>query len=576
MKKQLLTILFIVDLIQPSFSQSGFTHITDPGNPVTLMPAPASYRGATWIDIDNDNDIDLYAAPHFLFRNDGQGNFVQYTNPFNFTPTQGPGGASWADIDNDGLPDCIIAQNPSQAYINTGNGNFNNISSQLPNFNNFPAWGCAFGDWNNDPYIDFIYVHAAGFHSSGPFPNKLYLNTNASLNLQYITGYAITDSVKPYTVPYWSDYDMDGDMDLFIASGPGGSPGYDYCYKNLKMETGLDTLERMTTELFATQLQDGQCYNFIDHDHDGDLDLCLTNYIGAQTRFYVNNGGSYSLQTMPFTGINRNLTNDWGDFDNDGDLDVLITNDIQPMRLYRNLGNGSFGTAVSLGVDSACGITNGDYDNDGDLDFFSNGRENGRALFRNDSLYGNNWINIRCNGSTSNRSAIGTLVRMKAVINGNSYWQTREISAQNSFQSQNDLRVHFGLGDATVIDSITIRYSSGQVSHFVNIAVNNFYCHDEGTASLCMVTGIHESPDAKDKVLIQPNPADSFIHVEFKRNNKGAAAWQVYDATGKVMTSGMVLKDHNLSIDISQFPQGSYHIQIIRDRKIISGSFMKF
>lgn len=567
MKKTYFIICFVINS-SVLFAQGGFTKVIDATNPVTTFITPGFYKGAAWVDYDNDNDPDLYAAPNFLFRNDGNGVFVQLNNPFGFTALQGPGGASWADLNHDGFIDCIIAQKPSGIFINGGNGLFINVSSQISNFNTFPAWACAIGDWNKDAFPDFVFAHAAGFHTPGPFPSKLYLNSDSTVNPLYITGYTITDSVKPYTVPYWSDYDLDGDMDLFVATGPGGSAGPDYCYKNLKVETGLDSLQLMASELFTQQLQDGQCYNFIDFDNDGDLDLCLTNYAGAQTRFYINSGGTYSMQTMPFTMQSSNLTNDWGDFDNDGDLDIMITNDQQATMYYVNNGNGTFANAINLGVAGACGITNGDYDNDGDLDIFIHGNGTARALYRNDSAAtGNNWINIKCSGITSNVSAIGTIVKLKATINGNPYWQIREISAQNSFQSQNDLRVHFGLGNASVVDSLIIKYSSGQTTILTNIAVDNFYCHEEGTNSLCMTTGIL-LPSSEQMVLkIYPNPVQSCISIEAINE---VNTWQVFDSTGKIILSGQGLK-----ANVSALKGGNYFIRCISGKQNYTQAFIK-
>ncbi len=541
--------------------QSGFTRINDPNNPALTASTPGVYKGVAWVDIDNDHDIDLFVSPNLLFRNDGGGVFTQIANPFNFTPMQNPGGASWADLNNDGLIDCLIAQYPSGAYLNGGNGSFFNASLQLPGLNGFPAWGCAIGNWDNDAYPDFIFVHAAGFHPAGPFPCKLYLNKNASLTPANITGYAMTDSTKPYTVPYWSDYDLDGDMDLFIASGPGGAPGPDYCYKNLKMETGLDTLVRMTSELFASQLQDGQCYNFIDFDHDGDLDLCLTNYGGAPTRFYTHTGGTYALASMPFSAISTNLSNAWGDVDNDGDDDVFITNDTQPIRLYLNNGNGTFAAAVTLGADSSSGLTLGDYDNDGDLDFFASGKGPGR-LFRNDSAAtGNHWVSIALEGVISNCSAIGARVRIKATINGSSYWQLHEVSAQNSFQSQHDLRVHFGLGNATSIDSLEIRYPGTPTVIMTQVAADHFYCHQEGSPSLCL-TSVSNAPSNDTPVYqIIPDPADSFIRVSGPSETM-QTGWKIFDASGKLMLYGTTRHMKDLRIDVRSFPAGRYFLQL--------------
>lgn len=556
-----------------SNAQNVFTKVVDPGNPVTTFTTAGIYKGAAWIDFDNDLDVDLYAAPNRLFRNDGNGVFVQLID-LPFVPIQNPGGASFADLDQDGDLDCIVAQNPSGVYINDGTGSFTDITGQIQGLSNYPSWGCSFGNMNNDAHPDFVFAHAANFHTPGPFPSKLYLNSNTSVNPLALSGYELTDSIKPFTVPYWSDYDLDGDMDLFVASGPGGSPGPDFCYKNLKKETGLDSLQRMTSELFATQLQDGQCYNFIDYDHDQDLDLCLTNYAGAKTRFYTNDNGIYVEQQFPFTTINQNLTNAWGDYDNDGDQDLIITADNLTTRLYLNDGNGGFAAAISLGVAGACGIANGDYDNDGDLDLFVHGSGAARALFRNDQPGVNNWVMVKCEGNASGTTALGTIIRVKATINGNTYWQIRELSGQNSFQSQHDMRFHFGLGNASVIDSMEIRYPSGAVTLLTQIAVNTLYCHTEGSNSLCLLSSSFFPETASSQLNLYPNPADTFIAV----SNTSAFSFRlmdVIDVEGKVWLQKSGAETSGKKIDISSLPCGNYLLRAFTDNKVIASPFVK-
>lgn len=564
MKKYLTLILSALITSLTSKAQVGFVKVVDPLNPITTFTTPGIYKGAAWIDIDNDNDLDLFAAPNFLFRNDGNGAFVELANPFGFIPQQINGGSSWGDLNNDGFIDCIIASYPSGAFLNNGNETFTDISTQIPNLNGFPSWACAIGDWNKDAFPDFVFAHAANFHPAGPFPSKLYLNSSAAVTPQYITGYTLTDSTKPYTVPYWSDYDLDGDMDLFVASGPGGTAGFDFCYKNLKVETGIDTLEQMTTEFFASQTQDGQCYNFIDFDNDGDLDLCLTNYAGAPSRFYINNAGVYSLLST-FPTQPQNLSNNWGDFDNDGDLDVLVTNQVSPTKYFRNNGNGTFASAINIGQAGGAGIINGDYDNDGDLDVFIHGSGNARALFQNIlTTTTNNWINIKCTGTISNKSALGTIIKLKATINGNSYWQIREITAQNSFQSMNDLRVHFGLGNATVVDSLIIKYSSGTVETITNIAPNIFYCNEEGSGTLCTTTGINETPGNENTIKVFPNPVSNNLSIELNENSLEKEIQITFiDLNGKIVESKMFsIINQSVSINTSSLQSGIYLLKL--------------
>lgn len=555
------------------FAQGGFTKVVDVSNPVTTFTTAGIYKGAAWVDFDNDQDIDLFAAPNRLFRNDGNGVFTQLID-LPFSPIQNPGGASWADLDQDGDLDCIVAQDPSGVYLNDGAGTFTDVSSQIPGLSNYPSWGCAIGNMNNDAHPDFIFAHAAGFHTTGPFPSKLYRNSTNTVNPVMLTGYTLTDSVKPYTVPYWSDFDLDGDMDLFVASGPGGGPGPDFCYRNMKIETGSDSLLLMTTELFASQLQDGQCYNFIDYDHDNDFDLCLTNYAGAKTRFYSNDGGIYVEKQFPFTTTNPNLANAWGDYDNDGDLDVLISSDNVPVKLYLNNGNATFTNAIQLSVAGTCGIANGDYDNDGDLDLFMHGSGSARALFRNDNVNTNNWVMLKCEGVASGTSAIGTIVRVKATINGNSYWQIRELSAQNSFQSQHDMRLHFGLGDASIIDSLEIRYPSGATTLITGIAVNTFYCHVENSPTLCLLSDLIDSADPLSDLSLYPNPSDSFVKIE-TASSQFYDSWEVLDVNGKVLNQQIGKTNFAQPINVSFLPGGTYLVRAFAGNKVTTLKLVK-
>lgn len=570
MKTILLSTFSIVLLSNCAKAQGGWSKITNTTIPIFSAQVSGQYNGAAWVDVNNDGHIDLFASPNKLYKNDGAGNFI-VLDSLNFLPGTTAfnsivGGASWADLNNDGFIDCVIAQHPSGVFINAGNNTFSNSGSNYTTLTNYAAWACAIGSLDNDAHLDIVYAHAAGFHAGTAVPSKLYVNKSNGVPALK-TGIALTDSTKPYTVPYWSDFDLDGDLDLFVASGPGGTAGYDYCYKNLKIETGLDSLSRITNLLFTTQKQDGQCYNFIDYDNDGDLDLCLTNYAGAASRLYKNTTGVYAQVTAPWTSAALPyLANCWGDYDNDGDLDMISTSDTFSARYFRNNGNGTF-TLLTNGINTPAGTSgacNGDYDNDGDLDIYLHGRSNAKALFRNDTVAATRkWVNFRLNGTLSNASGIGAIVRIKALINGTPVWQIRELSAQNSFQSQNDLRVHFGIKDALVIDSVQIRWPSGTVQYFSNLSPNLFYFVNETNG---LTVNLSQFAEDLKNVLVSPNPARDEIKIQFNQFSGGTVS--IYTLTGQLVYQTSV-EGNSKTIDVSAFSKGTYVL-------VVENNFKRF
>lgn len=468
--------------------QEQWRKYNNPDHELTYFVSPTNYAGASIIDINNDGHSDIFFAPKTFFLNDGKGNFLtQSTLPFNPLIAAATG-SSWADIDNDGDMDCIIATFRCRVFVNLGNGNFADSTSHYSHLTNYHAFGCAIGDMDGDAYLDFTFAHANTFHPN-PQPGLLLVRKENDKSAHKISGYHFTDNLEPYTNPYWSDYDMDGDMDLFVATGPAGKPGKDFCYKNLRKEIGKDSLVELEDELFAQQLQDGQCYNFIDYDNDGDLDLCLTNYWGAQTRLYKNAGNQiYQIVQTPFSQASTNLANCWGDYDNDGDLDIIITNDNQITKYYRNDGNDIFTyQSDNFSTGSAiCSVSNGDIDNDGDLDIVVNGKgnngsEENAGLYINEGVAKSNaWVQFSLKAIATNSTALGTFATVYTKIKGMPTKQLREINVQNTFQGQNSPRLHFGLGDAQIIDSIVIQWKSGMKQTITSIPVNKIYTIAEG------------------------------------------------------------------------------------------------
>ncbi len=529
MQKTRITAAFL--LAQCCLMAQPFTKIVDATNPVTTFTNdPRPYKGVAWIDFDGDNRTDLFVSPRFVFRNLGNGNFERLTDLPGINSAQLAAGSSWGDINNDGVPDAITASFAAKLHLGTSTSAWGQTDS-LANLANYPAWDVALADADNNGLLDLLFVHAQNFHQPSPsFPCRFYLQQQDGA-FQQVTGYEFTDQLAPYTIPIWSDYDLDGDMDLFIGSGPGGSAGIDYCYKNMLKETGSFALERLNTFPF-NQLQDGQVYGFSDYDLDGDFDICLSNYGGAPTRLYRRNAdGTFAAQSAPFTVQLPYLANVWGDLDNDGDEDVCFTEDlIAQVRYFRNDG-GSFAPLGNLGSAGGrqCGLAQADYDNDGDLDFYTNSATIARALFRNDLSNSNHWAVFTLQGTESNRSAIGALVRVKAHINGTAQWQMRQVLAHNSFGGHSDLRQHFGLGAATMMDSIEVRWPSGTVQQFAGIVADKQYKIIENQG-ITQVSSTKDVIQTEAWVRVSPNPAHDFLQVT---SNASITSVDVFDVLGR-------------------------------------------
>lgn len=458
----------------PSHAQD-FSKVTDPANPiVTLGAGPGgSFIGSAWVDSDGDGDLDLFVVRNGLFRNDGGGAFVHL--PSAITSQGLATGTTWADVDNDGDLDCFVAggaPSGSALYRNQGGNTFGKVTTgalgdTLTHF----GWAAAFGDYDRDGWIDLVLAAPVGFNGvTGP--NRL-LHNDGTGGFTRIDSSTVATGLAFYTVPSWSDFDVDGDPDLFIGSGSGGGGLLvDRLYRN-RFETQSGWLERYTTAPLGTDLHDGQLYNWVDYDNDGDLDVYLTNFGGNANDLYANvGGGVFVKRTAAEVGpiasdVSPSLASVWEDFDNDGDLDCYVTNaQTFAARFYRN----DAGVFTALAINTLTGggphwgASAGDYDGDGRVDLYVNGNAATHGLYRNVTSNANHWLDVRLHGTASNRAGIGARVRVRSTIAGQPRWQMRETSSQNSFDGMNRLDTHFGLAEGTVVDSLVVEWPSGRTS----------------------------------------------------------------------------------------------------------------
>lgn len=544
-------LLLVLVLRQEARAQT-FTKVTDASNPIVSDTGPNanSYFGSSWIDFDGDGDDDLFIDQTHLYRNNGGGSFTklngtgigsaQVTNgTFNME------GNSWADCDNDGDLDAFLAGEHSSLYLQSAGAFQRVVGGEIGDSAATAGWACAWGDYDNDGAVDLAITHPGGFIPGPTLENHLFHNGGApGYVLSRVSDSPIVTGIDAYTVGTWADYDDDGDLDFFIGSGTAnGSLHPDNLFRNRLIESGSATFERITDAPIATDAQDGQVWNWIDYDNDGDLDGFLTNYgspNGMQNRLYrqATNGTFANLADEITTDVDISLASVWQDFDNDGDLDCFVATDgARRDHYYRNNGNGSFAednaSALRGAAVASRSATAADYDQDGDMDLFVLAPNANRALFRNDSANGNHWFQIRVVGTTANRSGLGAKVRVKAVIGGVPVWQRRDVSAQNQFNGQHSLQQHFGLGNATVMDSVVVEWPGGGVDVLRHVPADHRITLRQGGASDVSPT----SGELRLRLDLRPNPSSGAVRFGIPSLESGLAQIRIYDPAGRLVRS---------------------------------------
>lgn len=578
-------------------SAQNFTQVTSTSNPIVTDPVETFYNGASWVDYDNDGLQDLFVVRTGLYHNDGNGMFSKITT--SGLPASGIGN-TWADVDNDGDIDCFISggfAGGSKLYLNNGNGTFTkNTNGPFAVDTLLRGWGSTFGDYNNDGLVDVFIAAPLGFAAITD-SCKFLVNIGNGDFVRVDTA-GITDTLDAFTVPSWSDYDNDGDIDLFIGSGRvNGSLSRDYLFDNNYAQGG-NSFTRINTTPLGTDLHDGQIWNWIDFDNDGDLDAYLTNYTGStpatgyQNEMYRNDNGAFikltGVDVGPIvTDLGISLSSTWGDFDNDGDLDCIVTNEGQQHNAYYQ-SNIRQGSAVFTKItnepfvinngDHYC-ATSADYDNDGDLDLFISGNSD-KGLFESNASVQTNFINIKLTGVTSNKSGIGAKVRVYA----NGYWQMRELSAQNTFNGMNMLNAHFGFGStgplAFIIDTIKIEWPSGTVDLCTNVYANTFYSATEGQCPVPVATAEIEN-SGTDLMLLSayPNPVDNKLFLRYFLSHAKKIEVTLIDTSGKTAQQKLLVHgaagNNNLSIAVNKLSKGIYTVVLNDGKQTCKGKFVK-
>ena len=462
----------------------------DPCGSGSLISANTDSWNSAWADYDNDGWEDIFITeksfdhPNKLFRNTGGGFSETAQNTLTASATAAAA-STWADMDNDGDLDVLIVnatRHKSQLYENNGNGTFTALTSSGIDSDPQYFHGAAWSDFDNDGYVDLIITNF--FETRFHF---LYKN-NGNKTFTRILNTPITAESNRSVAPILCDYNNDGLTDVFI---PNGSNKPNSLFKNL----GNFNFEKITTGDIATDAYNsvGACWG--DYDGDGWVDLFVANASNQNNNLYHNNGdGTFTKITSSIVAneLGHSHGANFIDIDNDQDLDLLVTNDEGPNFLYTNDGAGNFTRIIEEAIATDIGLSYGqawaDYNKDGMLDVMITTHSNQPDKLFCGKQNANHWINIKLEGTFSNRSGIGAHVKVKT----GGIWQVRQVNAISGFGSQNSLRQHVGLGNYPTIDSIEVRWPSGYRQYLTNIAADRFITITEESGNVVSLLTFHD------------------------------------------------------------------------------------
>ena len=496
---------------------------------------PETYgSGVVFVDYDNDGDQDLYlvnsaALPGFiepfepanvLYQNNGDATFSDVTERSG-AGDHGYGlGVCAADYNNDGHIDLYVTNfGPNTLFRNEGNGTFSDITDLAGVGDPRMSTSAAFADYDGDGLVDLYVANNADVPMDNPkecrhgdvpvycgpgqyegVSGVLYHNEGDGTFTDVTRQAGVYDESGRQLGVVFSDYDQDGDADLHIANDTkpnwlfrnDGDGGF--------AEVGLISGVAVNPE---ARPEAGMGTDWGDYDRDGLMDIIVCNFQWESCRLLANQGDGFFEDRTFLSGLGEptysTLTfgTDFLDYDNDGFLDLFIANGhvdpnigiidkggpayAQYDQLFHNNGDKTFDdVSTESGLQRirprvGRGSATADYDNDGDLDLFVSNNNDRPNLWRNDGGNGNNWLSIKTVGETSNRDGIGALI----TVHAGGFVQSEEVRAGSSYLSQNDLRVHFGLGTLAVVDTIDVRWPSGIRQRLENIDANQFLVIEE-------------------------------------------------------------------------------------------------
>ena len=499
------------------------------------------YDADGWLDLFFVNGTTLEGFPEgreprpFLYRNTGRGTFEEVARAAGLADQWGWGqGACAGDIDNDGHVDLFVTYyGQNRLFRNTG-GRFDEITDAAGLRDDRTRWGtgCAFVDYDRDGLLDLFVANYIDLDlATAPTPesglcrykgvpvacgppgltggrNALYRNLGGRRFADVSGPSGILKTSSTYSLGVATlDFDADGWTDIYVANDSNPSA----LYRN----RGDGTFEDIGIRAECAFSQDGKPQAGMgvgigDFDRNGTLDIVKTNFAGDTSSLYANSGRGFCEDRTFDAGLGMNTRwLGWGagfaDFDNDGWLDIFLTNGHvypevrriptetgyeQQKVVYRNTGAGFEDVTDRLGPPATTpragrGSAFGDLDNNGTVDVAVANVHATPDVFLTTATPEHGWVLVQLTGTQSNRSAIGARVR---VATGDVV-QLAEVQGGGSYLSQNDLRLHFGLGRAARIDRIEIRWPNGLVEEWRDVDANRLVRLTEGEG-----TPVHTEP----------------------------------------------------------------------------------